>query len=69
MWSPASEQAVLPPRLGDTLADKFADLWPAWIWPKVRLVYYAFSVLVMLFFLLGVAFIVLRSMRLLPLLR
>lgn len=66
MWSPASENAVLPPRLGDTFADKFADLWPAWIWPKVRWVYYIFSVVVTLVFALGIAFIILRSMHMLP---
>jgi hypothetical protein len=66
-WKSTSENAVLPPRLGDTFADKFADLWPAWIWPKVRWGYYIFSTAVMLFFLLGIVFIVLRSMHLLRL--
>lgn len=42
-WKPESEEAVLPLRLGDTLTDKFADLWPAWIWPKVRILYFIFT--------------------------
>lgn len=42
-WKPDSEEAALPPRLGETFFDKFADLWPAFIWPKVKIVYYIFS--------------------------
>jgi hypothetical protein len=42
-WNPASEEAALPPRLGETLFDKFVDQWPAWIWPKVKVLYYIFS--------------------------
>jgi len=39
-WKPDSEEAVLPPRMGDTFADKFSDKWPAFIWPKVKVLYY-----------------------------
>lgn len=60
-WEPTSERATLPPRFGETLADKFADLWPAWIWPKVRIIYYIFSLAVVLLFGLGMAAIVVRS--------
>jgi hypothetical protein len=42
-WRLDSEQAVLPPRLGETLGDKLADLFPMWLWPKVRILYYVFS--------------------------
>jgi hypothetical protein len=42
-WKPESEEAALPPRLGETLADKFADKWPAFIWPKVKVLYYIYS--------------------------
>ena len=42
-WKPDSEEAVLPPRMGDTFADKFSDKWPAFIWPKVKVLYYIFS--------------------------
>jgi hypothetical protein len=42
-WKPDSEEAALPPRFGDTFFDKFADKWPAWIWPKIKWVYYVFS--------------------------
>jgi len=42
-WKPDSEEAALPPRMGETFADKFSDLWPAFIWPKVKVLYYIFS--------------------------
>jgi hypothetical protein len=56
-WEPTSETAALPPRLGETLGDKLADLWPAWIW----LAYYIFSLVILLFFALGIAALSLRS--------
>ncbi len=42
-WRPDSEEAVLPPRLGESLGDKLADRFPTWLWPKVRILYYVFS--------------------------
>jgi hypothetical protein len=42
-WKPESEEASLPPRLGETLFDKLVDQWPAFIWPKVKWLYYIFS--------------------------
>jgi hypothetical protein len=42
-WKPESEEAALPPRLGETFFDKLADEWPAFIWPKVKWLYYIFS--------------------------
>ncbi len=42
-WNPNSEEAALPPRMGDTFTDKFSDKWPAFIWPKVKVLYYIFS--------------------------
>jgi hypothetical protein len=42
-WKPESEEAILPPRMDETLADKLADKFPSWLWPKVRIVYYIFS--------------------------
>jgi len=43
-WKSGSEEAALPPRLGDTFSDKFSDQWPAFIWPKIKVVYWIFSV-------------------------
>jgi hypothetical protein len=42
-WRPESEEAVLPPRLAETLSDRLSDKWPAFIWPKVKWLYYIFS--------------------------
>jgi hypothetical protein len=42
-WKPDSEEAALPPRFGDTFFDKFADKWPAFIWPKIKWFYYVYS--------------------------
>ena len=42
-WKPESEEATPPLRLGKTWADKLADQFPVWLWPKVRIVYYVFS--------------------------
>jgi hypothetical protein len=43
-WKPDSDEAALPPRLGDTFFDKLSDRWPAFIWPKVKVLYYIYSV-------------------------
>jgi hypothetical protein len=42
-WKPDSEEAALPPRMSETFSDKLSDMWPAFIWPKVRVFYYIFS--------------------------
>jgi len=42
-WKPESEEAALPPRLGETFSDKVSDKWPAFIWPKVKVIYYIFA--------------------------
>ncbi len=42
-WKPDSEEAALPPRFGETFSDKLVDQWPAFIWPKVKVLYYIFS--------------------------
>ena len=42
-WKADSEEAVLPPRLAETFFDKLADTWPAFIWPKVKVLYYILS--------------------------
>jgi|ERR1051325_8953950 len=43
-WKPDSEEAILPPRLNETFFDKVADQLPQWLWPKLRIVYYIYSV-------------------------
>ena len=60
-WKPDSEEAALPPRFAETFFDKFSDRWPAFIWPKVKVVYYIFSVG---FLALVVASIIVMALRL-----
>jgi hypothetical protein len=43
-WQPGSEDSVLPPRFGETFVDKFRDVLPARLWPKVRIAYCVLSV-------------------------
>ena len=49
-----------PPRFSDTWSDKFADRLPMWLWPKVRIFYYIFSVGFLLLTVLGFAVIIAR---------
>ena len=62
-WQSDSEETALPPRLGDTWSDKFADRWPAIVWPKVRIIYYVFALCVLLVVLVGLASAIFRSIR------
>ena len=52
-WNPGSEEAALPPRMDDTFGDKFADRFPQWLWPKVRILYYAYSGIFLALTLIG----------------
>jgi hypothetical protein len=62
-WKPDSEEAALPPRLGETFSDKFADQWPAFIWPKAKVVYYIFSVGYLALIVAGLIVMALRGGR------
>ncbi len=63
-WKPDSEEAALPPRLGDTLADKFADRWPAWLWPKIKIPYYIYSAGFIFLSMVGTAHaLIMRALR------
>jgi hypothetical protein len=59
-WKPGTEEAVLPPRMSETLGDKFADRLPQWLWPKIRIPYYIFSSCVLLVTAAGLAIILLH---------
>ena len=54
-WKPDSPDTAMPIRFNETWGDKFVDKWPQALWPKVRVVYYIFSVCYMLLVLLGYA--------------
>ncbi len=58
-WQSGSEAGEQPLRVSDTLGEKFANQWPAWLWPKVRVVYYILSTALLLLFGIGLAAIAL----------
>ena len=59
-WKPESEEAALPTRMGETFSDKFVDQWPAFIWPKVKILYYVFA---FMYLALIVAGLIIMAMR------
>jgi len=63
-WKPDSEEAALPPRMGDTFSDKLADKWPAFIWPKVKVLYYIFSFALLALTVAGLIVMSIRGGRL-----
>lgn len=62
-WKPESEEAALPPRLGDTFFDRLSDRWPAFIWPKVKILYYIYSVASLALITAGLIVMALRTHR------
>jgi len=62
-WRSGSDEAAMPLRLHDTLSDKFANRWPSWLWPKMRVAYYIFSIGLLLLFVLGLVTMFLHRAR------
>jgi hypothetical protein len=60
-WKPDSEQAAAPPRFSETWSDKFVDQLPPFLWPKIRILYYVFSIAV--FGLVGAGFVLMLQHR------
>jgi hypothetical protein len=61
-WKPDSEEAAPQPRLNDTFVDKFTDRLPALLWPKVRMIYYVYSVAFIAFMVVGYMAMALRKL-------
>jgi hypothetical protein len=59
-WKPESDEAILPPRFGETWSDKFADKMPMWLWPKVRVPYYILSACLLVFAAIGLVVMILH---------
>jgi hypothetical protein len=59
-WKPGAEEAIMPPRLSETWSDKFADTFPAWLWPKVRILYFVYSACLVVLIAAGFVAIMLR---------
>jgi hypothetical protein len=62
-WRSGSDEAALPLRLDDTWADKLANKWPTWVWPKIRMVYYVFSIGFLVLVSFGLSVMALRDIR------
>jgi len=62
-WRSGSDEAALPLRLDDTWADKLANKWPTWVWPKIRMVYYVFSIGFLVLVSFGLWVMALRDIR------
>jgi hypothetical protein len=62
-WSQGSLEAELPPRLAETIGDKLGDQFPRWFWPKIRIVYYIYSVLFLLLVALGFAVMIAQHIQ------
>jgi hypothetical protein len=60
-WKAGSEEAALPPRMAETFSDKLSDKWPAFIWPKVKWIYYIFSFACLVLIVSGLVTRLLRS--------
>jgi hypothetical protein len=43
-WKSGSDEAAETVRLSATWTDKFANQYPAWLWPKVKVFYYILSI-------------------------
>jgi hypothetical protein len=52
-WQSGSAEAIPLERLAETWRDRFANRWPAWLWPKLRVVFYILAVLLLLLTVVG----------------
>jgi hypothetical protein len=59
-WKPDSTEAAMPIRLSETWGDKFADKLPPWLWPRIRILYYVFSVCFLALTILGLTILTMR---------
>jgi hypothetical protein len=62
-WQLGSDEAAMPMRLYETWSDRFANRWPMWLWPKIRVVYYVLSIGLLLMFVAGLAVMVSSGAR------
>lgn len=60
-WSPDSAEAMPPPRLAETWSDKFSDTLPTWLWPKIRIPFYVFSIAFSMLEAMGLIIIIRRQ--------
>lgn len=61
-WKPDSPESAPPPRWSETWTDKFADIWPTWLWPRLRILYYVLSAAYLGLFAIGLVSIIRRHL-------
>src|SRR6202167_4397529 len=59
-WKRDSPECAPPPSWSETWHDKFTDVWPTWLCPKLRIPYYLFSVAYFGLFAIGLVIIIRR---------
>jgi hypothetical protein len=59
-WKPDAPESTPPPRWNDTWTDKFADIWPTALWPRLRILYYILSVAYLGLLVMGIRVILMR---------
>ena len=52
-WKAITPDSEMPLRFSETWGDKFSDKMPAWLWPKVRVIYYIYASLFLLLTVVG----------------
>jgi len=62
-WKSDSDEAALPPRMGETWGDRFVDRLPIRLWPKLKIVYYIFGTGYLVLTLLGILTMALAAGR------
>ncbi|HEV2288072.1 MAG TPA: hypothetical protein VGR81_03880 [Candidatus Acidoferrales bacterium] len=61
-WKPGADESAAVPRFNETWGDKFADQFPMWLWPKIRIVFYIYSVGFLLLTSIGIVILIERRL-------
>jgi hypothetical protein len=59
-WKAAGSGSPMPLRLDETWGDKFADKWPQWLWPRLRIFYYIYSTAYLALVIFGLTVMITR---------
>jgi hypothetical protein len=65
-WKPSPDDQDKPIRFSDTLGDKLVDQMPAKLWPVLQIPFYGLAALILLLSIVGVGFIALQHLGVLP---
>lgn len=65
-WKPSPDETDKPTRFSDTLGDKLVDRMPAKLWPVLQIPFFGLAALILLLSIVGVGFIALQHLGVLP---